>query len=218
MLLLHDASITDSLATLATKLINDLGLGGIFGLDAWSGVLFFPGTEVTHLFGGFSVSDHHLTLLGVILAGVLGDLFGATLAYALGYFGLYKLLERLPGPFNVSSHGLDKVNAWFDRWGLPTFFFARLLPAARAAPPYMGGIAKVPYWKFMGPTAAASVIWIGGLTLIGKAVGASWPKWKHNLEYVDYAVAVIIVVLVVWFLYARIWKPRAAARAQASVD
>ena len=39
------------------------------------------------LFAGFDVYQHHMTLLGIIVFGVLGDLAGASIAYAIGYFG-----------------------------------------------------------------------------------------------------------------------------------
>ena len=48
----------------------------------------------------------------------------------------------------------------------------------------------MPYWKFLSFAAIGSIIWIGGLGVLGKAVGSNWESWRHNLEYVDYAVAV----------------------------
>ena len=94
--MLQLASVTDSLATLATHIINDLGLAGVGLMCATTGVVGIPGTEPTMLFAGFNVYQHHLTLVGIVAAGVLGDVIGATIAYAIGYYGRIELIERLP--------------------------------------------------------------------------------------------------------------------------
>ena len=55
MLLFH-ASVTDSLVTLATHIINHLGLAGVALLTLSSAVIVVPGTEATMLFAGFNVT------------------------------------------------------------------------------------------------------------------------------------------------------------------
>ena len=52
-----------------------------------TGVIGLPGTEPTMLFAGFNVSEHHLSMLGIIIAGLVGDMTGASIAYAIGYYG-----------------------------------------------------------------------------------------------------------------------------------
>src|SRR5947209_6131905 len=68
--LLVDASVTDSLVTLATHIIRDLGVAGVALLMLTSAVIAIPGSEPTMLFAGFNVYQHHLTLLEVIVSGV----------------------------------------------------------------------------------------------------------------------------------------------------
>ena len=81
------ASITDSLVTLATHVINDLGYFGVWLMTTTTGVIGLPGTEPTMLFAGFNVSEHHLSMMGIIIAGLVGDMTGASIAYAIGYYG-----------------------------------------------------------------------------------------------------------------------------------
>src|ERR1700756_180190 len=96
------ASITDSLVTLATHIIRDLGLGGVATMNMSSGVIGVPGTEPTMLFAGVNVYDHHLTLLGIVVFGIIGDVVGAAIAYAIGHYGLHELLERKGSRLHVS--------------------------------------------------------------------------------------------------------------------
>jgi membrane protein DedA with SNARE-associated domain len=43
-------------------------------------------------------------------------------------------------------------------------------------------------------TLAGCIPWVLMLTFIGKQAGDNWEQWKDNLHYVDYAVALLIVL------------------------
>jgi membrane protein DedA with SNARE-associated domain len=213
-MLIH-ASVTESLANFATHLITHTGYGGVFLLIFISALVILPGTEVTMLFSGFNVDEHHLTLFGIVAVASIADIVGAVVVYWVAYFGIHELLERLPGPLNVSGHGMDRAHAWFERYGLPAVFLTRILPTVRAGGPWAAGVSRMPFWRYFAAMAAGTVVWILGLGLIGEAVGSQWPQWKKHLDIVDYLAVAVIVALVVWFLYARIYKPRMAARSHA---
>ena len=202
------ASITNSLVNVATSVIRHGGLAGVAGLNVSSAVIGAPGTELTMLFAGFNVYQHHLTLLGIVGVGVIGDIVGATIAYAIGFFGLYELLARRSGPLHIGPSGLGRAHGWFERYVAPTLVFSRLIPLLRSAFPYAAGIGKVPYTRFLPLTLAGSIVWITGLALIGRAVGSQWTSWRSHLEYVDYTVAVLLVALLVWFVVRRIRTAR----------
>jgi membrane protein DedA with SNARE-associated domain len=197
--MLLDASVTDSLVTLATHVVQHLGYAGVTLLVTVSQLIVVPGTEPTMLFAGFNVDTHHLTLIGIILFGILGDVLGASIAYAIGYFGLHEVLARR-GPLHIDQRKIDQASRWFDRWGSPVVAVSRLIPVFRSAPPYAAGVVRMPYGRFVIFATLGSAVWMTGLALLGKAVGHKWPQWKHHLDYVDYAVVVIVVLLVAWWL------------------
>ncbi len=213
--LLLDASVTSSLVSLATQLVRELGLAGVGLLALMSGVVGVPGTEATMLFAGFNVFQHHLTLSGVIAAGVIGDLLGATIAYAIGRLGLYELLDRPGSPAHISPRRLEMAHRWFERFGAPVVFVSRLIPMFRAVFPYAAGTARMGYGRFLALAAAGSIVWITGLALLGRAVGSQWASWRHSLEYVDYVVAAAIVVAVAYVLLRRSRTARERRRAAA---
>lgn len=198
------ASLTAPLVKLATSLIGSLGLAGVAVLTASSGIIGVPGTEPTMLFAGFDVFQHHLTLVGIVLAGLFGDLAGASVAYLIGSRGRQELLERHGGKLHLSQARLATAHRWFERRGTPVIFVSRLIPFVRAAFPYAAGAADMPYGRFISVAAPGSLLWIGGLGLLGREVGSKWPTWRHHLEYVDYAaVALAVLLLVVWVLRRR---------------
>ncbi len=208
-----DASVTGSLVTLATHVINDLGLWGIFALLVMSALIGVPGTEVTMLFAGFNVFEGHLSMGGIIAAGVAGDVVGASIAYLIGYLGLHELLEHLPGPLHASARQLDRAHAWFERFGSPVIAVSRLLPLIRAAFPYAAGVAEMTYWRFLAAAAVGSLIWISGLAFLGRAVGSDWENWRHYLDYVDYAAAALFLGAIVYLLVRREHERRARTAA-----
>jgi len=196
---LVDASVTESLVNLATSAVQHLGLPGVTLMIVMSQLIIVPGTEVTMLFAGFNVDQHHLTLIGIILAGIAGDVIGASAAYGVGYFGLHEVIGQR-GPLHIDDAKIEQARGWFDRWGSPVVAVSRLIPVLRSAPPYAAGIVKMPFWKFAFWSAVGSTVWITGLALIGKAVGSKWTQWKSHLDIVDYVVVALVVVGLAWWL------------------
>jgi membrane protein DedA with SNARE-associated domain len=205
--LLVYASVTDSLVTLATHIIRDLGLAGVALLTLTSGVVGAPGSEPTMLFAGFNVSEGHLSMFGIIVFGVLGDMLGASIAYAIGYWGREELVERHGNKLHISKARLDRAHSWFERYGAPVIVVSRFIPFARAAFPYAAGVARMGYVRFLIFGTIGSIIWIAALGVLGNAVGSSWQSWRHNLEYVDYVGAALLVIAIA-YLILRITRSR----------
>ena len=95
------ASISETLVNETSHFVRDGGLPGIFALMAIGSACIPIPSEVVMLFAGFAVADpgqsashHHLTLVGVVLAGLLGTMVGSWIAYAVGRGGRLELLER----------------------------------------------------------------------------------------------------------------------------
>jgi membrane protein DedA with SNARE-associated domain len=198
--LLALASLTAPLVNLATHLIGDLGYAGVFLLMTITGVVGVPGTEPVMLFAGFDVYNHTLLLPGIIIAGVAGDVAGATIAYCIGLYGSRELLERHSGKLHLSHGRLDRANRWFDRYGSPTIFVSRFLPVVRAAFPYVAGAAEMSYRRFLAFATLGSLLWVGGLAVLGREVGRNWQTWRHHLEYVDYVGAAVLIGAIVYLI------------------
>src|ERR671938_40584 len=96
MLLL--ASITDRLVEVATNVVGDLGLAGVFVLMLLESACIPIPSEATMMFAGFNISSAHhphpYTLVELVAVGSVANLVGSWVAYAVGYFGRVDLLER----------------------------------------------------------------------------------------------------------------------------
>jgi membrane protein DedA with SNARE-associated domain len=197
------ASITDPLVQFAVDVIDKLGLPGVFLLMlAESACIPIP-SEATMLFAGFNVSDGEYSMFAAVTVGVVANVVGSWIAYAVGYYGRIDILEKHGRKLHIKPSHLAWADRWFERYGDATVFFSRMLPIIRTFISLPAGVAKMPFWRFTLFTTAGCIPWVLMLTWIGKAAGDNWEKWKDNLHYVDYAVAGAIVLGIVWLFVRR---------------
>jgi membrane protein DedA with SNARE-associated domain len=210
------ASVTDKvvepIVDVATEFIGSAGEVAVFVLMVLESACIPVPSEAIMLFAGFSVSKGELTLVGIVVAGVLGNLVGSWIAYAVGYYGRLDLLEK-NRLIHVNPRHLKWADDWFARHGAPTVFFSRMLPIVRTFISLPAGVAKMPFWRFTAYTLAGCVPWVLALALIGEAVGDNWEEWRHKLGYLDYAVAAAILAGIVYLVVKR---RRRAPKAEAA--
>ena len=208
------ASITDPLVQFAVDVIDKLGLPGVFVLMlAESACIPIP-SEATMLFAGFNVSAGEYSLVAATAVGVVANVVGSWLAYAIGYYGRIDILEKHGPKLHIKASHLQWADRWFQRYGDATVFFSRMLPIIRTFISLPAGVAKMPFWRFTVLTTVGCIPWVFMLTFIGKEAGDNWERWKNNLHYVDYAVAAAIVLGVIWLLVRR----RRASRGEPAAD
>jgi membrane protein DedA with SNARE-associated domain len=211
------ASVTDSLVTFATDFVKSGGLPAIFVLMTLESACIPIPSEATMLFAGFAVADaaatggHHLTLIGIVAAGVLGNLVGSWIAYAVGYFGRIELLEKHGRALHIKPAQLRRADAWFERYGDASILFSRMLPVIRTFISLPAGVARMPFWRFTTLTVVGCIPWVLALALIGKAVRSQWIDWKNNLAYVDYLIVAAVLLALAYAIVQ--WRRRRAAAA-----
>lgn len=206
MPLLPLASVTDffldPIVNWGTDFISATGLPAVFVLMTLESACLPVPSEAIMLFAGSSVAAGELTLFGVVAAGVLGNLVGSWIAYAVGYYGRIDLLEK-NRLIHLPPKYLKWADDWFERYGDATIFFSRMLPIIRTFISLPAGVAKMPFWRFTVLTTLGCVPWVLMLALIGKSVGDNWEEWRDHLHYLDYLVVLAVVVLGAYLLFRR---------------
>jgi membrane protein DedA with SNARE-associated domain len=204
------ASVSESLVNIAWHFVRDAGLPAVFVLMVAESACVPIPSEATMLFAGFAVADpgastahHHLTLVGIVAAGVLGNLVGSWLAYGVGRAGRLELVERHGRWLRIQPHHIEWADRWFARYGSPAVFFSRMLPIIRTFISLPAGVVKMPFMRFTALTLAGCVPWVFGLGLAGEAVGSEWRSVRKGFEYVDYALLALIVGAILYGLVRR---------------
>lgn len=201
------ASITSTFTDLATNLVGDLGLIGVFVLMLLDSACVPVPSEVTMLFAGFEVSSGRYHLASIIAVGILGNVVGSQVAYGVGYFGRVELVERYADRLHLHPSQLRRAERWFDRYGAASVLIARILPVVRTFISLPAGFARMPFVRFSGLTLLGCIPWVTAWAVIGDVVGDNWSRWKDHLRYADYVIVGLIVIAVLVIAIRR-WRRR----------
>ena len=195
------ASVTESVVNATWHLVRDGGLPAVFALMAIGSACIPIPSEVVMLFAGFAVADpggsgahHHLTMTGIVLAGLLGTLVGSWIAYAIGRGGRLELMERHGHLMHMGPAQIERADRWFSRYGEMTVLFGRVIPLVRAFVSLPAGVAKMPLPRFSVLTLIGSIPWVLALAIAGHALGGDWTSVRKGFEYVDYVIVALVVV------------------------
>jgi membrane protein DedA with SNARE-associated domain len=194
------ASISESLVNETSHFVREAGLPGIFALMALSSACVPIPSEVVMLFAGFAVADpsqsgssHHMTMTGIILAGLIGTMVGSWFAYAVGRGGRLELFERHGTKLHMGPAQIERADRFFQRHGEPTVLFGRMIPLVRAFVSLPAGVSKMPLGRFTVLSLIGTIPWVVALAFAGHALGSDWTQVRKGFEYVDYAIVLLVV-------------------------
>jgi membrane protein DedA with SNARE-associated domain len=155
-------------------------------------------SEVIMLFGGAlaagAVPGAHPSLLGIIVAGVLGNLAGSYVAWAVGKYAGQAAAHRWGRRVGIREHDIDRATAWFERHGASAVLFGRVVPVVRTFISLPAGFAGMPAIRFGLFTTLGCIPWTAALAIAGYALGANWQSVANGFHGPTYAIAGIIVV------------------------
>ena len=198
----------------ALNLIEHLGYAGVYGGMALQATGFVPlPSEVMMSFGGYLASAKSLELWAVILAGTLGDLTGAMIAYIIGYFGGRPLLERFGRLVFVRHADLVRADRWFDRFGSRAVFVCRLLPGIRAIASLPAGITRMHLAVFAGYTALGALIWCTAFATLGFTLGRNWVTLEPFFRRFSILLLALVVIAIGFWIWSHFRAEKQAAKA-----
>jgi membrane protein DedA with SNARE-associated domain len=158
-------------------------------------------SEVTMVFGGAlaagAVAGAHLNLPLVIAVGVAGNVAGSYIAWGVGAYGGRAAWRRWGRYVLLRPSDIDRADRWFGRHGTKAVFFGRLLPVVRTFISLPAGIARMSPVRFGIYTLAGCIPWTAALAWAGYAVGANWQHVANDFHGATYALAAVIILLVV---------------------
>lgn len=130
---------------------------------------FFPGDSLLFAAGAFAALgslDVWILFATLAVAAVLGD----TANYWIGYlFGkkMFKKHSRI-----LKTEYLERAERFYEKHGGKTIFLARFVPIIRTFAPFVAGIGKMRYLKFLAYNVLGGITWVALFTFAGYYFGS----------------------------------------------
>jgi membrane-associated protein len=162
---------------------------------------FLPGDSLLFAVGALSAREGGLNfwIVAVVLsvAAILGD----TVNYWIGYFLGEKLQKKFPRL--IKPEYLQRTHNFYERYGGKTIIIARFVPIVRTFAPFVAGVGKMTYGRFMMFNVTGALLWIGLILPAGYFFG--------NLEIVRKNFSLVVLAIIFLSLLPAIieyWRER----------
>lgn len=152
---------------------------------------FLPGDSLLFAIGAFAArgSFDPITIgLTLLCAAILGD----TVNYSVGKYIGPKVFKMEKSLFFNKKH-LIKAHDFYEKHGTKTIILARFMPIVRTFAPFVAGIGKMPYKKFITFSVVGGCLWIFSFIPLGYFFG-NLPYVQKNFKYVMLAIIFISVL------------------------
>ena len=163
---------------------------------------FLPGDSLLFVAGTLWAAagmDVHALMATLITAALLGD----NCNYWIGRY-LGPRVFRWEDSRFFNRKALDYTHAFYDRHGGKTVILARFLPLVRTFAPFVAGVGRMRYPRFMSFSVIGALAWVVSLVYAGYFLG-NIPVVRQNLSAaILIVIAISLAPLIIEFLKSRL--------------
>ncbi|MBS3094807.1 VTT domain-containing protein [Candidatus Pacearchaeota archaeon] len=149
---------------------------------------FLPGDSLLFAAGAISASgmlNIFVLYFLLLLAAILGD----SVNYSIGkYFG-----QKIISNQWVNYKYIEKTKNFYSKYGNKTIVISRFMPIVRTFAPFVAGIAKMDYKKFLSYNILGSFLWVTIFLSLGFFFG-NIPFVKQHFSIVVFGIVFISII------------------------
>lgn len=154
---------------------------------------FLPGDSLLFATGALAASPSsplHVGWLFLVLgaAAVIGDTVNYWIGRAIGP----KIFKQQKIRFLKKEH-LERTHLFYEKYGGITIVLARFIPIIRTFAPFVAGIGRMSYWRFIAYNFCGGITWVAIFVFGGYFFG-NLPVVKRNFTMVILAIIFISVL------------------------
>jgi len=167
---------------------------------------FLPGDSLLFVAGTLWAAagmDPRVLAVTLIAAALCGD----NVNYWVGRY-LGPKVFRWENSRLFNRKALDYTHAFYERHGGKTIVIARFVPLVRTFAPFVAGVGRMNYLRFLAFSIGGAVLWVVSLVGAGYLFG-NVPVVKNNLTIVIFAIVLLSVSpIAIEYLRARLRASR----------
>ncbi|MBF0319473.1 MAG: DedA family protein [Nitrospirae bacterium] len=152
---------------------------------------FLPGDSLLFAAGtiaAISTLKLHWLIIGLSVAAIIGD----TVNYWAGYYIGPKVFHFENSRLLNKKH-LERTQQFYDKYGGKTIIIARFVPIIRTFAPFVAGIGKMNYRRFIIYNVTGGIFWVAIFLTAGYYFG-NIPVIKRNFTAVIFAIIIISIM------------------------
>ena len=151
---------------------------------------FLPGDSLLFVAGALAATSGGSFQIEIVIAVLLSAaILGDNVNYWIGRF-LGPKVFQFEGSRFLKRENLDRTHAFMEKHGPKAIIIARFVPVVRTFVPFVCGIGRLTYGRFLGFSVIGALLWVGLLVPAGYFFG-NLPIVKNNLT----AVILLIVFI-----------------------
>lgn len=146
---------------------------------------FLPGDSLLFAVGamcGVGSMNLWISMAVLLAAAILGD----TVNYWIGSWSGPKVFRASSSRWFNPRH-LERTHEFMEKYGGKAIIIARFVPIIRTFAPFVAGIGRMSYFRFMSYNVVGAVIWVGCFVPAGFFFG-NMPLVKKNFSLVIIAI------------------------------
>ncbi len=162
---------------------------------------FLPGDSLLFAVGALAALKA-FNIPGLFVTLAAAAIIGDTVNYAIGNFFGEKIILHGGYRFFKKEH-IDRTHLFFEKYGGKTIILARFVPIVRTFAPFVAGIGKMSYAKFIVYNITGALLWVALFMTAGYFFG-NMPVVQRNFSIVIFGIIIISVIPVI----IEYWKHR----------
>lgn len=186
---------------LLRHLIDNYGYAIVVVLVFAEGVgLPLPGETALVTAAAFSAQSHRLSIIGVILAAIVGAAAGGCGGYWIGSAGGLPFLQRHGRHIGITAERIASARKFFTEHGPKAVFSARFIAILRMFAGVLAGVTGMRFWVFFLWNALGAIVWSLLFGVLGYEFGNNLPWLERVIGRTSLIVlgVVLVIGLIVW--------------------
>ena len=147
---------------------------------------FLPGDSLLFAVGALTARPDGLNFWLVFVSLIIAAILGDSLNYWIGYFVGPKLQKKFPRL--IKQKHIERTHEFYERYGGKTIIIARFVPIVRTFAPFVAGVGKMQYSRFMMFNVTGGILWIGLLLPAG--------YWFGNRKIVRENFSLVVLMII----------------------